>query len=91
MGVHTLTRFPCNQQIPPPTQPGALDHCFDHLPRTLPNPRTPNFKQLRASTRDACEHAALADPLCSGFSMLAPSGQYHCNLIVVLWHASLSA
>ena len=68
-GIDTIGRVYLNEAPPPHAAPppGTMDHCFRLLPRTLPDPRTPNFMAMPGPL-GLCEAACVADPLCAGVS-----------------------
>jgi hypothetical protein len=79
-GVDTLGRVYLNT-APPPLHPApapaptpALDACFHEMAHTLPEPRLDYNRSLPGTPRPACEAACVGDVLCSGFSMVDPSG-----------------
>ena len=77
-GIDTLGTVYLNEKPPSraPPAPGSLTKCFRYMPRTLPDPRLPNFKELQGLTLSECEQAAIADLLASGFSTKAGGGAY---------------
>lgn len=83
-GIDTIGRVYLNELPPPrfpPPPPSVLAQCFRLLPKTLPNPRLPNFKELPGPVA-TCEAVCVSDRLCSGVTTLhaKPSGRcwlYH--------------